>query len=119
MCSATQKGLRVRRSNEEVKEGIGRRSAMGPGKPYWKRPLGSTRAGCLSVLYESGRLGRGTGAGIGAAGVRTVVVVVDVTVLVGVGFLLEYIAAVRAAPAAALEAAMMARVALDMVCCSA
>jgi hypothetical protein len=62
----------------------------------------------------------GTGAGIGAAGVRTVVVVVDVTALIGVGFLLEYIAAaVRAAPAAALEAAMMARVALDMVCCSA
>ena len=42
MCSATQCGLRVRRSKEEVREGAGRRSEIGPGKPYLKRPLGST-----------------------------------------------------------------------------
>ena len=44
MCSATQAGLRVRRSKEDVREFAGRRSATGPGKPYWKRPLGSTWA---------------------------------------------------------------------------
>lgn len=42
MCSATQCGFRLARSKEEVRDGAERRSAIGPGKPYWKMPLGST-----------------------------------------------------------------------------
>jgi hypothetical protein len=66
----------------------------------------------------SGRTG--IGAGMGEAGevllLRTVVV--EVTVVdeaIGWGLREEYITAVIAAPAAALEAAMIARVALDML----
>lgn len=72
MCSATQCGLRVRRSKEEVREGAGRRSATGPGKPYLKRPLGST--GGESVKGVGG-VERGKDAGVGGGG--DVVVVVD------------------------------------------
>ena len=55
ICSATHAGFRVRRSKDDVSEAAGRRSATGPGNPYWKRPLGST---CFlsqpSVTQEAG-----------------------------------------------------------------
>ena len=75
MCSATQCGFRVRRSKEDVREAAGRRSATGPGKPYWKIPLGSTglwaaMAGCV-ILGTGGR-----GVGLGGPVVVVVVVVV-------------------------------------------
>lgn len=80
MCSATQKGFRVRRSKEEVRLAAGRRSAMGPGKPYWKRPLGSTGAGARALVMVGGE-GMGTGWPV-REGETAVVVVVTV---VGVG----------------------------------
>jgi hypothetical protein len=85
MCSATQAGLRVRRSYEDVRDGVGRRSAMGPGKPYWKRPLGSTTGASVMLPVRDGVTGSGRtgiGAGMGEAGevllLRTVVVEVTV-----------------------------------------
>lgn len=110
MCSATQCGLRVRLSKEDVNDGAGRRSLIGPGKPYWKTPEGSTgemRAG----------IGLGIGAGIGAGGPVVVEVTVVVEVVVGgiAGAVLrdEKKAAVQAAPVAA--PAMTATVILDML----
>ena len=99
----------------------------GPGKPYWKRPAGSTRAAA-----EAGTGGRGAGAGGGAektldAGtvpgavvdtevVVAVVIAVGTAVARSTGFARrEYIAAVTAAPVPALTAAMTAMVDLDMV----
>lgn len=73
MCSATQAGFLVRRSYEDVKDAAGLRSATGPGKPYWKRPEGSTGAG---MLAEKAGEDSGTGgAGVVEEGVVTVVVI--------------------------------------------
>jgi len=47
---------------------------MGPGKPYWKRPIGSTGAWIFSAW------GNGEGAG-GDVGVGDVIVVVVVVVI--------------------------------------
>jgi hypothetical protein len=60
-------------------------------------------------------MGMGIAPGAGEVLLRTVVVEVMVVVGGGCGLREEYIAAVIAAPAAALEAAMMASVALDIV----
>ena len=51
MCSATQEGLRSRRSKEETSAFRVARSATGPGNPYWKSPAGSTggRIFCAGV----------------------------------------------------------------------
>src|SRR5689334_20545927 len=75
MCSATHAGFRVRRSKEEVSEGAGRRSFTGPGKPYWKRPLGST----TGVLVAGEGIAGTEWIGAGRAGPVTVVVVVVTT----------------------------------------
>ena len=66
MCSATQDGLRVRRSKEDVRALTGRKSATGPGKPYWKRPFGST-GGVMAVM--------GLDMGTGVEGVVVLVVI--------------------------------------------
>ena len=81
MCSATQAGLRVRRSKAEVVDGVGWRSETGPGKPYWKRPEGWT--GAISSLEGVGGIGTG---GWGVVGADRVVVSVDGVVVVVVSF---------------------------------
>lgn len=111
MCSATQEGLRSRRSKDETSAFRVARSAIGPGKPYWKSPAGST--GGMISLPAIGRL-VGTGAG------REVVEVADIEVEDFAAWIffserVEYIAAVRPAPVAALTAAMIAIVVFDMV----
>lgn len=110
MCSATHEGLRRRRSKEETRELRVARSATGPGKPYWKRPAGST--GGRAVV------GKGTLPGTGAG--RFVVEVAEMEVEDATAWIffserVEYIAAVTPAPVAALTAAMIARVVFDMV----
>lgn len=77
MCSATHAGLRVRRSYVDVRDAAGRRSLTGPGKPYWKMPLGSTGG----LRAAAGEEIAGTD-GDGRGGPVTVVVVV---VEIGVG----------------------------------
>lgn len=94
----------------DVREAAGRRSFTGPGKPYWKMPLGSTRALRAAALGEGMAGTEETGRG----GPVTVVVVV-VTVGRGDSFFVESRAAVAAAPAAAPPAAMIANVTFDMV----
>jgi len=102
---------------------------MGPGKPYWKRPEGSTGA-LLGVLEGvEGELSKTCEAGTGTVTgeeVRRGARVEDGAIGAAVDssfFLLllslpsprrEYMAAVAAAPAPALTAAMTARVALDI-----
>ena len=110
MCSATQDGLRVLRSKEEVSEAAGRRSATGPGKPYWKIPAGSTGP----VTAFVGKMG----AAGGGALAPLLVVLTDVVVVaiegLGVSLRDANIEAVTAAPVAALAAAIRAKVAFDM-----
>jgi hypothetical protein len=111
MCSATQEGLRSRRSKEETRAFRVARSAIGPGKPYWKSPAGST--GGIISFPAIGRLA-GTGAG------REVVEVADIVVDDFAAWIffserVEYIAAVTPAPVAALTAAIIAIVVFDMV----
>lgn len=111
MCSATQEGLRSRRSKEETRALRVARSAIGPGKPYWNSPAGST--GGIISFPAIGRLA-GTGAG------REVVEVADIEVDDFAAWIffserVEYIAAVTPAPVAALTAAMIAIVVFDMV----
>ena len=111
MCSATQEGLRSRRSKEETSAFRVARSAIGPGNPYWKSPAGST--GGIISFPAIGRLA-GTGAG------REVVEVADIEVDDFAAWIffserVEYIAAVTPAPVAALTAAMIAIVVFDMV----
>lgn len=52
MCSATQAGLRVLRSKAKVVERVGRRSDIGPGKPYWNKPEGFT--GVIESFLDKG-----------------------------------------------------------------
>jgi hypothetical protein len=51
---------------------VGRRSAMGPGKPYWKTPFGSTGA----CTFRGCGNGCGAGGPVGVGEVTVVVVVV-------------------------------------------
>ena len=76
MCSATQCGLRRARSKQEVREAAARRSATGPGKPYWNTPEGST-GGTAGTLGSSRRIGRGGGGVVRVGSLEMVVVVVD------------------------------------------
>ena len=110
ICSATQAGLRVLLSNAEVVERVGRRSEMGPGKPYWKRPEGFT--GVIRSFLDKG-IGTGA-AGVGIVGVGMAAV--------GVGWSEtlrsrrdEKNAAEAAAPVAADTPAMMAKVVFDIL----
>lgn len=112
MCSATQNGFLVRRSKEEIRELRVARSATGPGKPYWKSPAGSTGA----VMARAP--GKGTGAGrvadaVGEGGVESVGGVGLVFLVVGLAR--DMLAAVTAAPVAALTAAMIANVVFDIL----
>lgn len=112
MCSATQYGFFLSRSYEEVNEAAARRSATGPGNPYWKRPLGST--GLMG--RASFAIGFKTGIGGRAVDEFDTVVVVVVVATGGSGVVLRepYNAAVAAAPAAAPPAATMANVTFDI-----
>lgn len=102
----------MRRSYDEVNEAAGRRSATGPGKPYWYRPLGSTGVKGTGA-FEIGAVTGTGGAGIVEDEVETVVVLVAIDGVCA-GFLGPYSAAVAAAPAAAPPTATRARVNLDM-----
>lgn len=87
------------------------RSLTGPGKPYWKRPAGST--GAKTCIGGPARI---CGTGAGAEVVEGAEIAGD-DAITGTfrSFLKEYIvAAVAAAPAVALTAAMTAIVVLDM-----
>ena len=112
MCSATQKGFLVRRSKEEMRELRVARSATGPGKPYWKSPAGSTgevRAVAPGKGMGAGRVLEGEGEG----GVDSRVGVGCFFLSVGVAR--DMLAAVTAAPVAALTAAMIANVVFDIL----
>lgn len=111
MCSATQEGLRRRRSKEEIRALRVARSATGPGNPYWKRPAGST-----GDMISLGTIGvpAGTGAGTEVVDVADTAVE-DATACTFFSDRVEYIAAVTPAPVAALKAAIKARVVLDML----
>lgn len=65
-----------------MREGALRMSETGPGKPYWKRPAGSTGGGMGNEPSLGSPNGMGTGAG-GAVreGVEAVVVVVVVVMV--------------------------------------
>lgn len=109
MCSATQEGLRSRRSKEDTRACRVARSAMGPGKPYWKSPAGSTG----EIISFAGKKPV-TGAGTDVVDVAET----DVEDAIACAFfsdLVEYIAAVTPAPVAALKAAIIAKVVLDML----
>ena len=113
MCSATHAGFRRRRSKEEISAWRVARSATGPGKPYWKRPAGST--GDMISLA-----GSATGTGVRAEVVDVVEMAVEEAIAAAAACAffsdrVEYIAAVIPAPVAALAAAMRARVVLDIV----
>ncbi len=109
MCSATHAGLRVLRSNAEVVDRVGRRSDIGPGKPYWNSPEGLT--GVIKSFLD-----RGTGNGAaGFVGVGTVVVEVGGSVGTLRSRRDEKNAAEAAAPVAADTPAMMARVVFDIL----
>lgn len=111
MCSATQEGLRRRRSKEETRAGRVARSETGPGNPYWKSPVGST--GGIIFLSDVGRV-EGTGAGTEVVDVAETAVE-DAAACAFFSERVEYIAAVTPAPVAAETAAMIAIVAFDIV----
>lgn len=109
MCSATQCGFRVRRSKADVVEGVGCKSEIGPGKPYWNRPVGST--GALMGFSERGDCRTAAGGivelGEPAIGVEGVVMALRSRA--------DNSAAVAAAPVRAETLAMIARVVFDIV----
>lgn len=111
MCSATQEGFRNRRSKEDIKACRVARSATGPGNPYWKSPAGST--GEMISLACKGRP-PGIGAGTEVVDVADTEVE-DAAVCAFFSDLVEYIAAVTPAPVAALTAAIIAKVVLDIL----
>ncbi len=113
ICSATQAGLRVLRSNAEVVDSVGRRSDIGPGKPYWNKPEGFT--GVINSFLDRG-IGTGAAGEIGAVGVGTVVLGVDWSVVTVRSRRDEKNAAEAAAPVAADTPAMMAKVVFDILC---
>jgi len=115
----------VKRLNAEIWDGVESVSAIGPGKPYRSIPAGSTgetraaTAGCVGVMTGTG-LGTATGAGAGGGidGLGTEGAAPGVEVDVGVGWFFDERANIKAlsdAPAAADDAATMARVVLDML----
>jgi hypothetical protein len=113
MCSATQCGLRVWRLKEERCEGVVERSERGPGKPYWRMPVGETGETVADV-------GAVPGTGDGGDVLAGLLVVGLGTVVEGFGCCLgfeeeEKMAAVTAEPAKAEAAAMRARVVFDIV----
>ena len=109
MCSATHKGFRVRRSNADVVEGVGRKSDTGPGKPYWKRPEGSTG------LRRVGDGGEGIGVGYGGVVDVGELLTADGTTCAILRSLVEKMAAVAAAPVKAETPAIMAIVVFDII----
>ena len=111
-CSATQCGFRVCRLYAERCAGVVNVSVTGPGKPYCRMPVGLTGA----PRVEEGIEGIGAGAG-NAGAVRDgegngVVLGTELSAFERDD---ENIKAVRAAPAPAEVAAMMARVVLDIL----
>jgi hypothetical protein len=115
MCSATQEGLRRRRSKEDINAFRAARSATGPGKPYWKRPAGST-GGIMPLDSVFCATGRDTGIGAGKDVVDDAVTDVElVTAWIFFSDRVEYMAAVIPAPVAAETPAMIANVVLDMI----
>jgi hypothetical protein len=114
MCSATQEGLRSRRSKEDTSALRVARSATGPGKPYWKRPVGST-GGIISLADMGSVDGTEAGTLVVDFGAADVADVADATVCSFFSDLVEYMAAVTPAPVAALTAAIIASVVLDIV----
>lgn len=107
MCSATHVGILSRLSWEETREWRVARSLMGPGKPYWKRPAGSTKG------FSTGR-GTATGAGTEVVDVAETLVE-EAAACTFVSARLDNIAAVTLAPVAALTAAIIANVAFDIL----
>jgi hypothetical protein len=111
-CSATQCGFRVTRLYADRCALVVKVSVTGPGKPYCKMPVGLTGAS----RTEGG--GREIGAGTGTAGdVRDgegndIVLGIELSDLEREE---EKIKAVRAAPAPADVAAIIARVVLDIL----
>jgi hypothetical protein len=96
---------------EDRSEGVVERSEMGPGKPYWRMPVGETGETVAGVGVVPG-----TGDG-GDVFVGLLVVGLG-TVVEGFGCCLgfeEKMAAVTAEPAKAEAAAMRARVVFDIV----
>lgn len=111
ICSATHDGFRRRRSKDETSACRVARSATGPGKPYWKRPDGST-GGIITVVA----IGMVCGDGIGVEVVEVAEIeVLDAAAWTFFSERVEYIVAVMAAPDAALMAAMRAIVVFDML----
>lgn len=110
-CSATQCGFRVIRLYADRCAVVVRVSVTGPGKPYFKMPVGFTG----SPRKEGGD--DGIGAGTSTPGDVRDGEGDDVVLGVGLSDLEpeENIKAVRAAPAPADVAAMMARVVLDIL----
>ena len=111
-CSATQCGFRVCRLYADRCAGVVNVSVTGPGKPYCRMPVGLTGA----PRVEEGIEGIGAGAG-NAGAVRDgegngVVLGTELSAFERDD---ENIKAVRAAPAPAEVAAMMARVVLDIL----
>jgi hypothetical protein len=111
ICSATQEGFRRRRSKDEMSALRVARSFTGPGNPYWKSPAGSTG----EAIWDAAK-----GLAIGAGAGTDIVDVADTAVEEATAWaffsdLVEYMAAVTAAPVVALTAAMTARVVLDMM----
>ena len=93
-----------------------RRSEMGPGKPYWKRPEGSTGAAAARALESIAPIGTGVAWGDSAFAGTAVVGVVAVTACEGsCRLLMPKMAAVVAAPTAADAPATAARVNLLIV----
>lgn len=108
MCSATQAGFRVRLSKAEVVDRVGCMSLTGPGKPYWKRPDGST--GGMMALEGKGDIGTG-GWGVVGVGAPTTIVTGGVEILRS---RVEKSAAAAAAPVRADTPATTANVVFDM-----
>ena len=111
ICSATQDGLRNLLSKEDIRALRVAKSATGPGNPYWKSPAGST-GGMIAVA------GRGRAPGYGAGTEVVDDAVTEVEDAIACTFFserVEYIAAVTPAPVAALTAAMIAKVVLDIL----
>jgi len=108
MCSATQCGLRVWRLKEERWDGVAERSEMGPGKPYWRMPVGETGEIVAGIGGLPGEVLTG------AVVVGLAVVVEDFGCCLGLEEE-EKMAAVTAEPANAEAAAIRASVVLDMM----
>lgn len=105
---------------DAICDGVDKESDTGPGKPYWRIPLGST--GEMSAgdgVEVTGTAGNDAAGGGGTTGVEVITFVpFNVSVGVGAGMLsldLEKMIALSEAPAAADAAATMARVDFDMM----